>query len=426
MIRVLPSLSLAEVPCAVVDVDLEQDVDDIDLRREAGPSYRAAWVLVRRDGAPIGHAVVSWDEPVLSGEELLEVLRAEFSVPVEGWGIRGTGVMGPREVVSERDVTVVICTRERPEGLRRCLLSLLAQESREFSVLVIDNAPESDRTWGVAKEFTDRLEIRYVKETSAGLSRARNRSIVESDREIIAWVDDDEEVDRRWVTQIAQGFREPTVGCVCGVMVPAELATPAQVLFEQWGGHRKGRGFRPMEFSLRELGRRAVLYPLPAFGAGGNMAMRREAILQLGGFDEALGAGTPAMGGEDTLALTELMLAGTVVRYDPTAITRHYDRTSHEGLGLQLYGYGVGLSAFFTALGLTHVNLLPDLVALGPRALSDVWSQSSVRNAGLGVTFPAELVKGNRRGIMLGPAAYLKGRAALRRRLRPHRLLRVT
>jgi glycosyltransferase involved in cell wall biosynthesis len=353
--------------------------------------------------------------------ELLEVLSAEFGpVVAEGWE-DADGVVGP-STVSDGDVTVAICTRERPEGLKRCLASLLAQDSKEFDVLVIDNAPASERTKEVASEFTDRLPIKYVREPLPGLSRARNRSIVEATRRIIAWVDDDEEVDHMWVRRVVRGFRDPMVACVCGVMLPAELETAAQVLFEQWGGHGKGRGFAAVDFWLRDLGQREVLYPLPGFGMGGNMAMRRDAILELGGFDEALGGGSPAMGSEDTLAFTELLLRGFGVRYDPSAITRHYHRADLEGLRRQLYGYGVAMSAFYTALVINHVKVVPELISLIPRAVGDFRSPFSVRNAGLDSSFPADIIKENRRGFLHGPTAYLKGRFALKRQFRPHRI----
>jgi hypothetical protein len=41
---------------------------------------------------------------------------------------------------------------------------------------------------------------------------------------------------------------DSTVGCISGVVLPAELETQAQVQFEQFGGHSKGRGFRRVVF----------------------------------------------------------------------------------------------------------------------------------------------------------------------------------
>jgi len=91
--------------------------------------------------------------------------------------------------------------------------------------------------------------------------------------------------------------------------------------FEMAGGHSMGRGFSSAVFSRH--GPQSPLYPLPPFGAGGNMAFRRDALARVGGFDVALGAGTPALAGEDTLALTLVLLAGYRIAYEPAALIRH-------------------------------------------------------------------------------------------------------
>ena len=72
------------------------------------------------------------------------------------------------------------------------------------------------------------------------------------------------------------------------------------------GGHSKGRGFTPAVFSPDTARIQSPLYPLPPFGTGANMAFRPRVIERIGGFDTALGAGTPAMGSEDTLAFSVL------------------------------------------------------------------------------------------------------------------------
>ena len=84
------------------------------------------------------------------------------------------------------------------------------------------------------------LPLDYVVEPRPGLSWARNRAIDEADTEVIAWVDDDEECDPWWVSELSRGFVEhPESDAVSGMVVPAELATPAQWWFEAYGGHSK-------------------------------------------------------------------------------------------------------------------------------------------------------------------------------------------
>ena len=105
------------------------------------------------------------------------------------------------------------------------------------------------------------------------------------------------------------------------MILPARLDTQIQEWFEFSGGHSKGRGFSSAVFSRQDP--QSPLFPLPPFGAGGNMAFRREALARIGGFDVAMGAGTPARASEDTLALTLVLLAGDRIAYEPAALVRH-------------------------------------------------------------------------------------------------------
>jgi hypothetical protein len=148
------------------------------------------------------------------------------------------------------------------------------------------------------------------------------------------------------------------------------------------------------------------------------MAFRRPVLTALG-FDPALGAGTPAQGGEDILVFTELLLAGHTVAYAPAAATHHHHRSDDEGLRRQFHGYGTGLTAFYAALVARHPRLLWRLARLAPRALSEMRGTGPVRLATVGEDFPADLLAVHRRGVLAGPWRYVRGRVQARRRPAP-------
>jgi glycosyltransferase involved in cell wall biosynthesis len=395
-----------------------------------------AWVLVRLFTEPIGTLLVDVPETGLRPGDLaaaadvalgaaLRPRLAELglsALPIDGI----TPATEPAFLARRREVlatappiTVVICTRERPGALARALDSVLAQDYPRFRVLVVDNAPATGATADVVRAATRRGPVRYLLEPKGGLSFARNAAVAAAPGEILAWLDDDEYADPTWLAEVARALADhPEADVVSGVIVPAELETQAQLWFEQFGGHSKGRGFRPDVFGPATAHRQSPLYPLPPFGTGANMTFRAGVIERIGGWDTALGAGTPSAGSEDTLAFTQVLLGGGTIVYQPSAVTHHYHRRDVDGLRRQMVGYGSGLTAAYTSLLLRRPGLLWPLLRLAPGALRDLTSSASPRVSTLQDNFPRELLKANRRGMIAGPRAYLRGRRAARAKTR--------
>ena len=416
----------------VLDIELTAPVVGLQRTTPNGRQADRAWALVRLFGEPLGLDVLDIPSEGLRREAVEAlVLDRRLTRLAQLFGI--DGVEAGREKVREAACTmggtafsrahaefvaraprcsVVVCTRERPDALRRCLNSLTVQDHPNFAVWVIDNSPTSGNTRQVVESFSTDLDMHYVVEPRPGLSRARNAGLKrELGGDIVAWLDDDELADSLWLSELARAFDgRPDVVAASGAVVPAELNTSAQLWFEQFGGHSKGRGFTADEFSPHTWSKQHPLYPLPPFGVGANMAIRTEALRRLGGFDEALGAGTPAQGGEDTKMFTDLLRAGGTVAYRPTAVTRHIHRRDLEGLRRQMRGYGSGLTGVYTASVLARPSTIVDLVRLAPRALRDLYSSDSLRVATLEDDFPRGLLAENRRGLIAGPWLYLRGR----------------
>ncbi|NMO56628.1 glycosyltransferase family 2 protein [Actinoplanes sp. TBRC 11911] len=412
------------LPAAVLDIELSAPLPTVPAQ-SGGRRVAQVWALVRLFGEPVGSVLVDVPEQGLLpiefaaaiDAELGEVLRPRLGGPIPVRGLVVTRepafLARRREVLaSAPPITVVVCTRERPAALAVCLSSLVAQRYPDFRVLVVDNAPVTGATEQVVRGFPT---VGYLVEPRAGLSFARNAAVRAAPGEILAWIDDDEVADPDWLAEIARALDEhPAADVVSGVIVPAELETPAQLWFEQFGGHSKGRGFRPAVFSPDTAHLQSPLYPLPPFGAGANMTFRPGVLERIGMFDTALGAGTPAMGSEDTLAFTKVLLGGGTIAYQPTAVTHHYHRRDLEGLRRQMVGYGTGLVAAYTSLVLSRPALIWSLLRLAPAALRDMTAKDSTRTATLRDDFPRELLSANRRGMLAGPRAYVKGRRQAR------------
>lgn len=404
----------------VLDVELAQPLSGVSRRGADGVEASAAWLVVRLHGRPLGLLRTELPEAGLTPAALREVLCRGYADAVRQ-GEQGIDEAGFRAghlrfLATAPACSVVICTRENPRGLRAALASLVHQDHPTYRVFVVDNAAVTSRTRRVVAEFTDRLDLHYIWEPTPGLSRARNTALAaDLLGDIVAWLDDDEIADSIWLSELVRGFARPEVVAASGVVVPAELATLAQVQFESFGGHSKGRGFIPAEFSPTTAAQQDPLFPLPPFGVGANMAHRIETLRTLGGFDKCLGAGTATHGGEDTKVFTQLLRGGGTTLYRPSAMTRHTHRPQTEGLRQQMFGYGCGLTAFYTAMIIDEPAVLLSLVRLAPGALREVFTSSGKRTSEMTGYFPEEILRANRQGMLRGPARYLSCRRAQRR-----------
>jgi len=375
-------------------VRVEDLADETFFERTA--AHPSAWCLIRAEGMPV--AALTWarssDARVLLQEAVEKVQPPQ--VPV-------------RDNPPQQGLTVVICTRGRAARLRLALGALARQTDSDFDVVVVDNAPEGDADTRAAVDGAELTRCRYVHEPTPGASHARNRGLAEIRTELSAWLDDDEVADPAWVHWVRQGFHHPSrPAAVCGVMLPAELETEAQVLFEQWGGFSKGRGLEPVVLRAGTPTVRSPLYPIPSFGAGGNMAFRTADLRALGGFDPCLGPGTLIHGGEETKVFSQLLRAGSAVLHWPPAITWHYHRRTMRELEQQFFGYTAGLPGFYLSMIRSSPGAAVDILALVPRGIGDILAHR--REGGgsdLPEGFPPALLRASRKGLLQGVGLYL-------------------
>lgn len=421
-------------PARIVEVELTQPLPRLD----GGGHYGRAWILVRLHTEPIGVCVTPLPQAGIDPDALAALIWRDLSEPVAErfaaagldrpvkltrGGLRAEPGSWPylrrrAELLADAPfISVVVCTRDRPEQIKKCLNRLAGQEYPRFEVVVVDNAPTSDALrYVVEGHASDRTEFRYCVEPLPGLSWARNAGIAAAKSDIIAFLDDDDEPDEHWLAQVADGFaRGDRIGAVSGIVLPARLENAVETLFEHIGGHSKGRGFTRESFS--RSGPQSPLYPLPPFGVGANMAFRRAALDRIGGFDVALGAGTPTAGGEDTLALTFVMLDGYEVAYEPAALMWHHHRQDMASLNKQLNGYSVGLTAFYAALLRHRPSTLFGLFKLLPMAGGYLKGKTSsdASEPELPAELAAELDRKQLQGMLKGPVAYSRSRRAQRR-----------
>jgi O-antigen biosynthesis protein len=407
-------------PLKVVDLELSRPLDSVHdltgpgevqalVRWHGLPLGRFTSAAPPGDGADITRAIAVQHWRTLMRRRLRAALQAAQSLDHLGLDdlqqIAPPPYSGPRPLV-----TVAVCTRNRPADLGRCLDALMQLDYPALDVLVVDNAPDGDAT---ARLVAGRYpRVRHVCEPRPGLDWARNRAIQEARGEILAFTDDDAIVDPGWVTALVRVFAEdPEVMAVTGLVVPYELETDAQHLFERYGGF--GRGYEREWHSVPRRPDRADTLYIGAglYGTGANMAYRRRVFETIGTFDPALDVGTVTLGGGDLDMFFRVLHHGLLLVYEPAALVRHRHRRTQAELLRQLDGWGSGFYAYLAR------NVSMERRARGPIIRFGLWYfwRRYVRRllaSLVSPTVPRALILAELRGALAGVSRYRRARAA--------------
>jgi cellulose synthase/poly-beta-1,6-N-acetylglucosamine synthase-like glycosyltransferase len=430
-------------PIAVLLIDVpESDVGTTpswgDLPGLPVHGYRRARIYLRYKGMPFAKLNVEIDERGIPLEPVPELPRdvvVTSRAPV------------PTEPSTLPLVSIVVSTAgRRPDLLKRCIKSLTEINYPAFEIVVVDNraesiTDESEAIWTASRidAGDDAHLIRVVREGRRGLSFARNTGVLAARGAIVAFTDDDVEVDANWLTGIVEAFnRSEEIMCVTGLVIPAELETEAQELCEIfYGGFDRGlvprtwsilrrragdRGsLRKSSFRISEGGStehshtKSIYVVAGNCGVGANFAARRDFALSCP-FDVALGVGSVARSGEDTRFYADVLWAGYQVAYVPSSIVRHTHRRGMDELMNQMRGVGVGLTAYLASLIFEDPRHLIGIMLNGAPSALFRWIRSafSGQSAAAGrdekYTYSPSFRRTEIIGMTIGPWLYLASR----------------
>ncbi len=345
-------------PVRVAELNLEigaplPDIEDL-------APFQSLFGIARLHGVPVGYVQVPVRAGRCDGRELTRVVLRDHEHAILRHLLADALAAGSVDAIARPDAlldvrhppsvprwpsfTVAVCTRDRPADLARCLMSLVELDYPDLEILVVDNAPSTDESEQVVRTRFPR--VRYLREARPGISHARNGAIAQTRTDILAFVDDDEVVDRGWARALAAVLADSAaVMLVTGLVAPFELASRAQLDFERhlgWERRFDRRWFRRR--TGEALGER--LANTGKVGTGANMAFRRSVFETVGFFDPGLGTGTIARGGEDLDMFFRVLRAGHTAVYEPAALVRHRHRADEANVRLQIGGWASGMSAY--------------------------------------------------------------------------------
>lgn len=174
-------------------------------------------------------------------------------------------------------VSVVVVSRDRPDGLLRCLTGLAQLQYAPFEIVIVADEP------GCAAVATSPFarQIKVIPFHRPNISEARNLGISHAAGEVVAFIDDDAVAEPGWLTHLMAPFQNAEVGAA--------------------GGFVRGRNGISFQWRARSVDAKGAAEPLQVHPRqatvlrprghratkteGTNMAVRRDVLLELEGFD---------------------------------------------------------------------------------------------------------------------------------------------
>jgi glycosyltransferase involved in cell wall biosynthesis len=227
-------------------------------------------------------------------------------------------------------ITVVIATRNRPELLKGALEAVNRVLRNSDAVIVVDSASHDA---AAISHIASEAGATLIRCDQPGSSRARNAGWRAASSDIIAFTDDDCLPCDEWLDALVAAFdRTPLASFVTGRVVPEFTGSPRARLH--------------LAVTSREQPALFDGDDDPAdLGHGANMAWRKGALEELGGFDEGMGPGTALRAAEDVDVFWRALTNGGTGVFEPRATVAHLQwRSRAHHLRLCL-GYGVGSGA---------------------------------------------------------------------------------
>lgn len=235
-------------------------------------------------------------------------------------------------------VSLIICSRNRPELLTDTVASVLAGKQVPAELIVVDQSAESHMELPSLGTVSG-CEIYYLRDQPRGVAAARNRALSSARHEICVLTDDDILISPDWLGRLVQaqvqaGPRTVVTGQVSSAPNESGEFTPS--LKED---------ARPVVYQGRIND--DVLYT-------GNMAIFRSTFQDVGGFDERMGPGTKYPAAEDNDFGFRLLEQGYRILYVPEAVVYHRSWRSERDFMALKWRYGVGRGAYYAKHASLH------------------------------------------------------------------------
>jgi len=264
-------------------------------------------------------------------------------------------------------VVVSTYTPERLQSVLDCIHSLRMQTLLPYEIILVLD-PDKDLVEFYRSKVTS--DVKIVVSDEKGLSNARNSGIKSAGGEIIAFIDDDAEADRKWLERLLVHYSDSDVIGVGG-SAKALWSKKRPIWFPEELDWIVGCSYKglPEEVSV-------VRNPI-----GCNMSFRKVVFSEVGIFNSVIGrVGKKLLGSEETeFSIRALSrMSGSKIVYDPSAIVYHKVDSIRQNLRYVI------IRSFYEGVSKA-------LVSCAQESSSDLSTESHYLKYLLKVAFPSRL-----------------------------------
>ena len=287
-------------------------------------------------------------------------------------------------------VTVLVCTCDRGELVLGTVQAVLAGGFDSLELLVLDQSTDERCARALQPLCEQDGRVRLIRLGVKGKPLALNHGLSLARGRYVVLTDDDCEPVSGWLAAHVAAFEaEPQLGCVFG-----DVDAPA---------YDPARGFIPVchitrSETIRGLTELLIMPGLQHFGIGANMALRRDVLMQLGGWDPWIGPGTKFGSGDDVDLSVRILRAGHAIHFCASAKVLHYGFRESAELGENFARNGFGMGAIF-AKHLKCGALFRGALRLLASRLRTAALNAATGNRPLGAAYPLGWLKGVQAGL---------------------------
>jgi GT2 family glycosyltransferase len=218
----------------------------------------------------------------------------------------------------ERILSVVVCTRNRPRQIEGIVNLLLQGELEDLELIVVDQSDDAETEAALAPLRTD-SRLRYCRSAKQGKGAALNEGLLLARGAVIVCTDDDCLPPPGWAGAMAQALLSQPNAAICFCRV-----APVP--------HDRTLGYVPAYEIDKSRRLRSILHICGGLGIGAGLAIRRDFVMAMGGFDEYFGPGGRFPSADEWDLAMRALLKGHNV-YETAELTIVHDgfRTYAEG-----------------------------------------------------------------------------------------------